>query len=143
MARGQFPAPTGSRVRIHAPKSGFESIVGRVVSQDSSRMMIRVSGQPQPYVVHRGEIVTLDVSLHRQRHPLGGALIGFIQGSTLGLGWSSIGNSEVPKEGVTHRGGVRALYLGAVGGALVGTGLGYLFRTDDWSEVIKYVPPAR
>lgn len=136
-AQREGSAAVGDRVRIRAPESGYETVVGRVVSTDAHRIHVKVEGANGLFYMRRDLIEHIDVSVQRRRHVLGGMAIGGLNGIFFGVGLSGMKTNE-DSPGLSKRTRSPAM-TGAIVGALVGTTLGgvggFFLRTDDWRAI--------
>jgi hypothetical protein len=150
--RAQQSATPGDRVRIsechiRTLRSGTlrnecERHVGTLSALTAQIVTLRMEDTATEFTVPLDSVIKLEVHRGQRRHAGRGALIGSIVGVTTGvivgavvasapatcedLGWSEPCGAQLALAG--------GLFLGA-SGALVGTVVGALIRTDRWQEV--------
>jgi hypothetical protein len=136
-AQRQMIARVGDRIRVSAPESGYETIVGDLVASDSTQLRIHVRGVRVAYRVTRNQIENLEVSIARHRHTGSGMALGAANGALLGLSFGTKRNPNNAAGEAEDMGGPapRSALLGAAVGAFVGGTIGYLARTDVWEAV--------
>lgn len=133
-AQDRGSARVGDRVRISAPESGYETIVGRVVGTDLQQIRIRVARTEGLYYIPRTQIVELEVSSSRRRHALGGAVVGGLNGILLGIGLAGrrVAENAAGTEESFRATTAQGAMMGGGAGMLIGGFAGFLYQTDDW-----------
>jgi hypothetical protein len=138
-AQERLLAHVGDRVRITAPKSGFDLITGRVVASDSALLTIRVPATRGFYYVHRGEIEAIDISASSTNGLLGGMAVGALNGIVVGIGIGAMQSTNNLGQ-LNFSPERRDAILCGAAGILVGGLVGLMIRNDDWVPVQMQTP---
>jgi hypothetical protein len=124
------PVTVGTRVRVRAPSVAKGRVEGTVVEIDEKSLLIGVSEDRAPLRVPRQAITQLDVNAGKHRRVLKGMIIG------AGLGAASFAVLLASTDlGPSTSDYAEAAGLGALGGGILGAGIGALIQTDRWSPV--------
>lgn len=124
----------GSRIRFRAPTVVQGRVQGTVVDQDATSLTIRFHDVPQ--LVPRAAITEIDAYAGSRREWRRGLIVGAVSGAAAGLGGLQV-RPECPETTggacFTSRGASAAFF--AVYWALVGGGVGALFKSDTWTRL--------
>jgi hypothetical protein len=137
MAQSDHVVAMGDRVRIVAPETGYQKLVGRVVSTTPDALALKVDGAAGEFEVQRRDIVSIAQSTGRRRHVAKGLRIGvpagFFSFIFFGPKKKMVDGRVDPDEGSPI---FKNMLIGATAGAAVGGAIGWLVRTDDWTPIL-------
>jgi|SoiMethySBSTD1v2_1073268.scaffolds.fasta_scaffold16667_2 hypothetical protein len=122
------PLPTGTLVRVTAPRVSKGRIEGTLLSASENQIVIAFPDS-EPRTIARRDLTRLEWSRGYHRNALPGAIVGGLVGGVF-LGYASLGLCESDSCSVS----LPAVGVGVVLGALPGAGIGALIRTRDWHE---------
>jgi hypothetical protein len=128
------PLKPGDRIRVWASTIPTGA-VGEVVNAEPDVLRIRLPDRPEPIDVPVTAVTRLQRSLGTRRNTGKGALIGGLVGAAAGAAFVAVASGS---EGCEGSCGGWALIFGALGGgagAIVGTGVGALQKTDRWETM--------
>ena len=125
-----LPVRVGDRVRVRAD----EQYIGTVLRTDSSRMVVRLDGDPDTVAIPIAQITRLARSAGRTSGAGRGALIGAVVGGALGLAAGIDGQCGHTNSWFCVGPGAIPLFVlgGAVFGTLPGSIIGGLSRIERW-----------
>ena len=125
--------PVGSRVRVSSPTLSSGAVVGVLAGVEADAVVLTPRAGDQPLRVVFGAGTKLELSVGRRaqwaRGGMMGAAIGAVPGLLLTFGDYS---SDVHGDGPSP---AAVAAMGAVGGALVGSAIGWAIKRDEWREV--------
>lgn len=128
----------GTRVRVTAPAmTPHARRVGSVLTVRADTLLLRRAFSGDTLAIALPLVTRLEVSRSRRRHAYAGAGIGGAVGFL--YGWKH-GSSHAcahsgPSQADSSCFGVFDVFLGTLGGALIGSAVGALVRTDRWEPV--------
>jgi hypothetical protein len=122
----------GDRVRIHAPESGYDKLVGRVTATTPDVISLKVDGAAGEFFVRREQIVFVYKSAARKRKTVRGLALGAPIGLGLGIWFGPKSDGERAYDAGYSSKVPRNAAVGAVAGAIIGAGIGFLTRADAW-----------
>jgi hypothetical protein len=134
------PLTTGTRVRVTVREAnGQRTLVGPLRTFDSQTLALSSSDGPDHVALPRSSITRIEVSRGKRGH----ALTGFFLGAVLGLAAVALKDAGCEPDCDTEgsNGGFAVAAIG--GGALLGTGVGALMRSERWESVPWAVGPPR
>jgi hypothetical protein len=135
LAQSDRQVTLGDRVRIVAPKAGYDRVTGTVTATTPDVLSISVRRQSTEVAVPRERIDRLFLSVGGKRHTAKGALLGGALGSGIAL-WFGPREDTAPGTTIeTGRGSTKNLITTAIGGAALGALIGYATKTDSWMEL--------
>lgn len=124
----------GDRIRVHAPASGYDKLVGRVTQTTPDLISMRVDGAAGEFYVRREQILFLYKSASRHRNTRKGMVAGVVIGAGLGMWFGPKGGERAFDESYTPP-VLRNAAIGGLAGGLIGAGAGFLKRSDRWVHV--------
>jgi hypothetical protein len=137
LAQSDHVVAMGDRVRIVAPETGYQKLVGRVVSTTPDALGLKVDGAVGEFEVQRRDIVSIAQSTGRRRHVATGLRIGvpagFFSFVFFGPKKQQVDGPVDSEEGSPI---FKNMLMGAATGAVVGGTIGWLIRTDDWTPIL-------
>ena len=122
------PLPTGTLVRVTAPRVSKGRIEGTLVSASEHQIVLALPDS-EPRTIPRSAVTRLEWSRGYHRHPIPGAIVGGLLGGAF-LGYASLGLCDAAECSVS----MAAVGVGFALGALPGAGVGALIKTRDWAE---------
>jgi hypothetical protein len=126
----QVLAP-GNRVRVHLSQPR-RTVIGTVARVSQDTLVILPQDARTELVLPAANVRKLELSLGRRSHTGKGALLGFIAGGVgVSIALAALCAGECIGGGV-----IIVPAGGAVGGAILGAGIGALIRSDRWREVL-------
>ena len=140
---GPAPVSVGSRVRVTSGPA-TPPTVGTVAALESGTLVLSIAGLDVPLRVPVADIQTLEVSAGRKSQLWRGALIGAAAGAIPGI-LMTVGDYSDDVHGDDPSPAAVAA-IGAAGGALVGAGIGWAIKSEQWrlAEVpktsLRFVP---
>ena len=137
MAQSEHVVAMGDRVRIVAPETGYEKLVGRVVATTPDALSLKVDGSVGEFEVQRRDIVNIAQSTGRRRHLRQGLQVGIPAGFFTMIFFGPKQKTINGRPDPDSRNPVpKNMLVGAVAGAAVGGAIGWLVRTDDWTPIL-------
>lgn len=121
------PVTAGDRVRVTAPTTNPDPILGTLVSMGADTCVLEVRGRAEPITLPLVSVTNLEVSRGKKDHALVGAGVGFGIGAVSG-GVLAAGLGENANAGA-------GILLFGLAGSLVGTAVGAFIRTEGWEVV--------
>lgn len=134
-ALAQMEAATiGDRIRVHAPESGHQKLIGVLTATTPEAIAMKVDGAVGEFAIPRDQILFMYRSTARHRNTKRGFALGVPIGIGLGIWFGP--KAKEPAVAAEYRSPVpRNALVGAASGAVLGTAIGYLVRTDTWVQV--------
>jgi hypothetical protein len=131
LAQTSRTATLGDRVRVRAPKAGYNKLTGEVISTTPDVLQLRLDGAKTEVAVPREQIQQLYLSVATRRNTTRGAVIGAFVGGIAAFVW---GPKQVSANQPTGTGKVPAIDIvsSAIGGGVIGGLVGYYTRSDLW-----------
>jgi hypothetical protein len=126
------PVALGDRIRVHAPESGYEKLVGRVTATTPDAISMKVDGAAGEFHVRREQILFMYKSAGRKRNTMRGLALGAPIGLGLAIWFGPKSGSPTGGNTAYKTNVPRNAAAGAIAGALLGAGIGFTVRTDTW-----------
>ena len=123
------PLPTGTLVRVTAPRVSKGRIEGTLLSASENQIVIAFPDS-EPRTIARRDLTRLEWSRGYHRHPIPGAVVGGLLGGAF-FGAASLALCDAASCSVS----MAAVGVGFALGALPGAGVGALIKTRKWAEV--------
>jgi hypothetical protein len=125
----------GDRVRVLAPKAGYPSLTGTVVSTTPDVIGLTPDGSTTEIAVERSQIQKLSLSVATRRNTAKAAFAGALLfgGGAIWFG-PKAPTREAPGIEV-GRGSTKNVVIGAAVGASLGALIGHFVRSDTWIAI--------
>ncbi len=126
------PIEAGSRIRVTAPSTGVDKLVGICLSTSGDSLRMQADEQASPMTISLADVTRLEVSQGRKSNTLRGLGIGFLVGAVAG---GLLATQVDVEEGLDPGPEELILYGAVVGGAAfgaIGAGIGALSKSERW-----------
>ena len=123
---------TGARVRVSAPPLWAQPVVGTLLEDGPENLSLELPDRDSPETVPRSAVVRLEVSRGRKSRAGRGALIGLAIGGAATM-LLTFGDYSSDVHGDPNLLAIGAALAG--GGAVVGGGIGWTIKADQWEDV--------
>ena len=126
-AQGTALSTAGQRVRVSASNLGRGRLAAQFTALEGSTLVVTADSTVR---IPLEDVTRLEIWRGKRSHPVLGAALGFFTGALAGLAVAgAFPEGEDREEMVIYPA------IGAAGGLLLGTGIGFAVRTDRWAAV--------